>query len=161
MDNDKGCSSNGGGVGGLGPLSFSLSSLSGSSSPVLDQVSPARTAAELHTNSLNRRKTNSAKTCHGLNIYINCLVLHKVNPSYPQNSKPYVVSALRDRRHVHMSNDGVCVLVEERMLPILHVRVLKGEGVTRTRGRETVNSKAAGGARSDCVAPDEWMDCKT
>ncbi|XP_063840507.1 serine-rich adhesin for platelets-like isoform X5 [Scylla paramamosain] len=57
MDNDKGCSSNCGGVGGLGPLSFSLSSLSGSSSPVLDQVSPARTAAELHTNSLNRRKT--------------------------------------------------------------------------------------------------------
>ncbi|XP_050693034.1 uncharacterized protein LOC126983896 isoform X2 [Eriocheir sinensis] len=57
MDVDKGCSNNGGGVGGLGPLSFSLSSLSGSSSPVLEFVSPARTAAELHTNSLNRRKT--------------------------------------------------------------------------------------------------------
>ena len=60
-----GCSNNGGGVGGLGPLSFSLCSLSGSSSPVLEQISPARTAAELHTNSLNRRRTKYVIMFHG------------------------------------------------------------------------------------------------
>lgn len=53
MDHDKGSIT----IGGLGPLSFSLSSLSGSSSPVLDTLSPARTPAELHTNSLNRRRS--------------------------------------------------------------------------------------------------------
>ncbi|KAK8744577.1 hypothetical protein OTU49_000880 [Cherax quadricarinatus] len=52
MNNDKGSC-----VGGLGPLSFSLSSLSGSSSPALDCLSLATTSAELHTNSLNRRKS--------------------------------------------------------------------------------------------------------
>ncbi|XP_071530629.1 uncharacterized protein klar isoform X1 [Panulirus ornatus] len=54
MDIDKGSSSSS--VGGLGPLSFSMSSLSGSSSPALESVNPARTPAELHTNSLNRRR---------------------------------------------------------------------------------------------------------
>ncbi|XP_068217202.1 klarsicht protein [Palaemon carinicauda] len=53
MDHEKGYLT----AGGLGPLSFSLSSLSGSSSPALESLSPARTPADLHTNSLNRRKS--------------------------------------------------------------------------------------------------------
>ncbi|KAG7176237.1 hypothetical protein Hamer_G009006 [Homarus americanus] len=50
---------------GLVPLSFSLSSLSGSSSPALESVYPARTPGELHTNSLNRRKSKLLSQDHG------------------------------------------------------------------------------------------------
>ncbi|KAK3852013.1 hypothetical protein Pcinc_041380 [Petrolisthes cinctipes] len=58
MDDNKGLSVGVyGSVGGIAPLSFSLSSLSGSSSPVLECLSPARTPADLHTNSLNRRRS--------------------------------------------------------------------------------------------------------